>query len=958
MEIEPANENEEKIKSIIIKYFKWEKEKELLLSKTNNNNIILNNQKEFYLIDKIWFNKFKKIVNIDKIIEKFKTILSKDNDESLINKIIQNELNNINYTDLSKLNNAQKYEESQIIKELLENKNFVYEIVNEELKNVLKDFNKGDELIKANGRIINNKILFEINSSFGNRNIFRLISISDESFYYEIFFIVNCDSYKDLLSMIEEKSFQEIMGIFNIDYNKIDESGEIIKNDNCDIVIKKLKKNLMKENGSDNAMIDKENKNNMHIENDESDGNNNNYNHVNNYQKEKINDFFKYISSFNSKYKNALEKGDIHNNYSPCKIINQKWINDVFSIFLNNDFSLKNNVTQKDYDYFGNQTSKKLKPVNINKGEFYIIDETFLVSLFPFINDLEINRKEFKDYEIFLNDNKGAIIIEDNIYIFETRNYEINDKYNFLEVTNNKNEIMEKMKDINNYELTQSNWKELKDNANISNNTGNNNNNMGINDTNFILSNNMNNFNNNLNFQNKDKSNNNNNINENGDNNNIINEKYTLDEFLDFLFKKEMELNDKKTYLDKIEQMIEAQKKTNSNNIINANNINNINNLNKVNNANNINNKNIVNRIKLSLTSPTIGLQNLGATCYMNAPLQCMAHFIEVSEEILYWYKNIFDKNRGNKVLSDAYGCILDNLYFPKNNSKYFSPEIFKEIIGFLNPLFQGIQANDSKDIYNYIIEKMHNELNDLYDPVIDNNDQNERFDQTNEALTLQNFKNMFNKNYHSILSKYLYGIQKTITECCNCNKKIYNFQTYNFLIFPLLDVKNYIISYYQQQNPFNLFMNYQNYTITLKDCFFYYQKVDFFYGENSIHCNICRSMQNSRYCNLLYSVPTILCIVLNRGKNNNDFKERIMFDFNLDLSSIIEENRNAAKYYLIGVVCHVGDSSMSGHFFAYCRSHYTSKWYLYNDSLVSESNENKILSEMTPYMLFYHKYT
>ena len=120
----------------------------------------------------------------------------------------------------------------------------------------------------------------------------------------------------------------------------------------------------------------------------------------------------------------------------------------------------------------------------------------------------------------------------------------------------------------------------------------------------------------------------------------------------------------------------------------------------------------------------------------------------------------------------------------------------------------------------------------------------------------------------------------------------------------------------------------------------------------------MCRSMQNSRYCNLLYSVPTILCIVLNRGKNNSDFKERILFGLDLDLSSIVEENKNLAKYHLIGAVCHVGDSSMSGHFFAYCRSHYTSKWYLYNDAIVSESNGNKILSEMTPYILFYHKYT
>ena len=969
MEIESSNEKEEKIKSIIINYFKWEKEKELLLAK-NGNNIISNEPNEFYLVDKIWLNKFKEIVNIDKIIKKLKANSNNGNEEALINGYIQNELNNINYKDLSLLNNIQKYDEIQILKELLENKNFVYEIVNEELKNALNDFNKGDELIKANRKIINDKILFDINSSFGDRNIIKMIFISDESSYYETFFIIKSDSYKDLLNTIEEKNFQEILGIFNINYNSINENGEIIKKDNCDIAIKKLKRNLMNDNNSGNDNIDKEIKNNMNNKN------NDNGNHISSYQKDKIIEFFKYISYFNSKFKNALEKGDIHNNYSPCKIINQKWIKGVFSIFLNNNFTIKDNLTQKDFDYFGNQRSQNLNPVNVDKGEFYIIDETFFVSLFPFITDLETNRSKFKDYEIFLNDNKGVIIIENNIYIFETRNYDINDKFNFLEVTKNKNELMTKIKDINNYELTESEWKELKVNVNISNNNDNNNGNNNINDTNFILGNNMNNFNNNLNFQNKDKNNNNNNniiINENDNSNNIINETYTIDEFLDFLLKKEMELNETKTNLDKFEQMIETQNKisfTNSNNINNSNNVNNanninstnnINNINIVNNVNNINNANVVNlvtRVKLDIKSPTIGLQNLGATCYMNAPLQCMAHFIEVSEEMINWYKYSYDKNKDNKIFSNAYALVLDNLYFPKeynNYSKSFSPKDLKFIVGAYNPLFQGIQANDSKDIYNYLIEKMHNELNDLYEPPIDNYNQNERFDQTNEQITLQNFKKMFAQNYHSILSKYLYGIQKTITQCCNCKINIYNFQTYNFLIFPLLDVKNYIINYYQQQNQF---VNYQNYTITLNDCFIYYQKIDFFCGENSIHCNICRSIQNSRYCNLLYSVPTILCIVLNRGKNNADFKERILFQFDIDLSSIVEENRNLAKYYLIGVVCHVGDSSMSGHFFAYCRSHYTSKWYLYNDAFVSESNENKILSEQTPYILFYHKYT
>ena len=71
MEIESSNEKEEKIKSIIINYFKWEKEKELLLAK-NSNTIISNEPNEFYLVDKIWLNKFKEIVNIDKIIKKLK----------------------------------------------------------------------------------------------------------------------------------------------------------------------------------------------------------------------------------------------------------------------------------------------------------------------------------------------------------------------------------------------------------------------------------------------------------------------------------------------------------------------------------------------------------------------------------------------------------------------------------------------------------------------------------------------------------------------------------------------------------------------------------------------------------------------------------------------------------------------------------------------------------------------
>ena len=80
---------------------------------------------------------------------------------------------------------------------------------------------------------------------------------------------------------------------------------------------------------------------------------------------------------------------------------------------------------------------------------------------------------------------------------------------------------------------------------------------------------------------------------------------------------------------------------------------------------------------------PTIGLQNLGATCYMNATLQCIAHFHEISEKILTWYKYSNDNNKKSKKLTYSYAEILNNLYFPNenknninnHNSKYFSPK-------------------------------------------------------------------------------------------------------------------------------------------------------------------------------------------------------------------------------------------------------------------------------------------
>ena len=61
----------------------------------------------------------------------------------------------------------------------------------------------------------------------------------------------------------------------------------------------------------------------------------------------------------------------------------------------------------------------------------------------------------------------------------------------------------------------------------------------------------------------------------------------------------------------------------------------------------------------------------------MNATLQCIAHFIEISEDVLTWYTYTNDSNKKQREISYAYAEVLNNLFFPKENQKDYSPYNF-----------------------------------------------------------------------------------------------------------------------------------------------------------------------------------------------------------------------------------------------------------------------------------------
>ena len=357
-----------------------------------------------------------------------------------------------------------------------------------------------------------------------------------------------------------------------------------------------------------------------------------------------------------------------------------------------------------------------------------------------------------------------------------------------------------------------------------------------------------------------------------------------------------------------------------------------------------------------------IGLQNIGQTCYMNASLQCLTNIYRISDNLLAMF-NHNNISIQQQPLTYVYTSLL--FEFKTTNQSYIIPQTFKATLEELNPLFQGNQASDAKDFIFFMIERLHQELKPPENP-LNNFEQidflKQELEAKNQMLTLNKFLNEFNHNI-SIISKTFYGITRSIMKCEGCQNMKYSFQTFNILNFILKkvsdDKKKELGEYYPN-----------NYTINLYDAFYNENKRENLTGENMIYCNTCKGLKNGWVEQSIYQLPKIMIIILNRGKNNKDYRDQFQIDEVIDFNNCqnimcnIDNNNKYKKFYLCGIIKHLGESGSNGHFISYFRNSLNQKFYCYNDaSVVEVSVEDALKTNISrrdqenviPYILFYH---
>ena len=362
-----------------------------------------------------------------------------------------------------------------------------------------------------------------------------------------------------------------------------------------------------------------------------------------------------------------------------------------------------------------------------------------------------------------------------------------------------------------------------------------------------------------------------------------------------------------------------------------------------------------------------IGLNNIGATCYLNATLQCLSqtaaltnYFLTEKNKEKIINNNIAKKNKKDLQLCPIYLDLIQNLWDKNNINTSFSPNQFMSTIEAMNPLFKKGQAGDSKDFIIFILEQIHKELKK---PVKNNIQPNEPLNQYNKGNAFKHFFYEFQKDV-SIISDIFFGFNETTNVCLNCknnynsknmaNPICYNYAIFNVIIFPLEEVKKFkygdvLKNNFLSKNKYNV--------VNLNDCFNYNQKTDTFTGDNKNYCNICKQLWDSEYTSKIFSAPNILVLILNRGKNNM-YKVKLDFQETIDISNYVITSNGPIIYNLYAVITHLGESGPNAHFVATCKSPVDNIWYRYNDAMVNRINNffKDVTNFGTPYILFYQK--
>jgi ubiquitin carboxyl-terminal hydrolase 4/11/15 len=147
----------------------------------------------------------------------------------------------------------------------------------------------------------------------------------------------------------------------------------------------------------------------------------------------------------------------------------------------------------------------------------------------------------------------------------------------------------------------------------------------------------------------------------------------------------------------------------------------------------------------------------------------------------------------------------------------------------------------------------------------------------------------------------------------------------------------------------------------TLTDCFKCFTKKEILSTDALWNCPKCKEMSRASKKIDLWVLPKVLIVQLKRFNYTLDHRDKIDLFIDcplrdLDLSQFVlnPAEKSKAKYDLIAVSNHMSGLG-GGHYTAHAENIHDRKWHTFDDSVVSDVNEDNIISKAA-YILVYQQ--
>ena len=285
-----------------------------------------------------------------------------------------------------------------------------------------------------------------------------------------------------------------------------------------------------------------------------------------------------------------------------------------------------------------------------------------------------------------------------------------------------------------------------------------------------------------------------------------------------------------------------------------------------------------------------VGLRNLGATCYLNSQLQCLAANLPFIDGVFSWNVNKDDTNQMVLVISKLQSVLAQMIHGPQN-----------------------IECTDE------FSASMHLENNEMQDP---NEFARLLFDRMHESFQQLSATQQNCANLRNLLPSIFRGAFTYQTTCLRCNNASRRKEDFMDLNLPIVVEKN------------------SSKELTVEFLLDEYFQPEQMGGENKYRCENCQDVCDAERVVSLDTAPPVLNIQLARYVfDMKTFRKRKLTNKILLPKSLQLKSTNGETdviYILYAVQNHRGSSAYTGHYVAEVMDWTTGVWFECDDEKVS----------------------